>query len=99
MHRMMGGVAAGGREVDTSANRDGAGTRCMGRRSKSQMQLQGQWRSQKVKGRWQQDGRMWTMRPGRGLRGTTRVADISQQWVVVQQEAKMDSKQSNGELG
>ena len=40
-----------------------------------------------------------TMRPGRGIRGTTIVGDVSQQQAEEQQEAKADSKQTNGELG
>ncbi len=38
-------------------------------------------------------GRMRTMRPGRGLRGTTIVGDVSQQWAVARQKAKVDGKQ------
>ncbi len=30
--------------------------------------------------------------PGRGLRGTTRVAGVSPQWAVAQQEAEADGK-------
>jgi hypothetical protein len=45
------------------------------------------------------DGRMRTMRLGRGLCGTTIVGDVSQQWAVTQQEAKADGKQTNGKLG
>ena len=44
-------------------------------------------------------GRMRMIRPGRGLYGTKRVGDISQQWAMTGQEAKADSKQTNGELG
>ncbi len=39
-------------------------------------------------GPWRQSKRMRTMRPGRGLRGTTRVGGISGQWAVAQQEAR-----------
>ncbi len=41
---------------------------------------------------------MRTMRPGRGLIGTTRVGSISGQWAVVLKEAGADGKQTNGEL-
>ena len=45
------------------------------------------------------DGRMRMMRLGGELRGTTRVGDNSQRWAVAQQEANMDGKQTNCELG
>ncbi len=40
-----------------------------------------------------------TMRPDKGLHGTTRDGGVSQQWVVVQQEDKADGEQTNEELG
>ena len=43
-------------------------------------------------------GRMRTMRPGRRLRKTTIVGDVSQTWAVARQKAKAD-KQTIGELG
>ena len=39
-------------------------------------------------------GRMRTMRTGRGLRGTTIVGDVSQQWAVARHEAKADGKRN-----
>ena len=42
-------------------------------------------------------GRMRMIRTGRGLSQTTIVGDVKQQRAVAQQEAKADSKQTNGE--
>ncbi len=39
------------------------------------------------------------MRMVRRLHGTRRVGEVSGQWAVVQQEAEVDGKQTNGELG